>query len=100
MVQLCTRRLLTPTCPHTQQHLDWRMIVKLLETYFFNFQVTMAYSGCNPTTVAVLLVCFHLNKELRSEAFLGIWHLSTHFSVPQVLGMWFNGALSAGHMAR
>jgi len=33
--------------------------------------VTMAYSGCNPTTVAVLLV----------------------------LGMWFNGALSAGHMA-
>jgi len=33
--------------------------------------VTMAYSGCNPTTVAILLV----------------------------LGMWFNGALSAGHMA-
>ena len=67
---------------------------------FFNFQVTMAYSGCNPTTVAVLLVCFHLNKELHSKAFLGIWLLSTHFSVPQVLGMWFNGALSAGHMAR
>ena len=101
MVQLCTRRLPTviKTCPHTQLRLenDSQIIGNIL---FFNFQVTMAYSGCNPTTVAVLLVCFHLNKELHSTAFLGIWLLSTHFSVPQVLGMWFNGALSAGHMAR
>ena len=42
---------------------------------FFNFQVTMAYSGCNPTTVAVLLVCFHPNKELHSTPFLWIYEL-------------------------